>query len=90
VSCRRTSILDGIDVAVLQGRLASLQQAYFDLTVGGKLQAAAYAQSDGSKSVTYTQANLEHLTQAILLVQTQIDSLTGQRINRRAPLRPYF
>lgn len=87
---KRTSILDGIDVATLQSRLSALQQAYLDLTTGGKLESAAYTQGDGSRSVTYTKANIADLTQAILAVQTQIDGLTGQRINRRAPLRPFF
>jgi phage host-nuclease inhibitor protein Gam len=87
---RRTSILDGIDVATLQTRLAALQQAYFDLTSGGKTQTAAYTQGDGSKSVTYTAANIGDLTQAIITLQTQIDRLQGVCINRRAPLRPVF
>lgn len=87
---QRTSILDGVDVGVLQTRLAAMQQAYLDLTTGGKVESAAYAQGDGSRSITYTRANLADLTQAILTVQTQIDQLTGQCINRRAPLRPFF
>lgn len=87
---RRTSILDGIDVGVLQTRLSAMQQAYMDLMSGGKVEVAAYAQGDGSRSVTYTRANIADLTQAILALQTQIDRLTGQCINRRAPLRPFF
>lgn len=88
---RRTSILDGIDVGVLQLRLAALQQAYLDLMAGAKVVTASYTQGDGARAVTYTQANIADLTQAILGVQTQIDQLTGaQCINRRAPLRPFF
>ncbi len=91
MSCStRTSILDGVSVATLQTRLAAMQLAYLDLTTGGKLQVASYAQGDGSKSVTYTQANIADLTQAILAVQTQIDRLSGITRNRRAPLRPFF
>lgn len=89
MSCR-TSILDGINVDALRTRLAAMQQAYLDLTTGGKVQVAAYTQGDGSKSVSYTMANIADLTQAILGVQSQIDRLTGVSINRRAPLRPYF
>lgn len=87
---RRTSILDGISVEVLQTRLAAMQQAYLDLVSGGKLQVASYAQGDGTKAVTYTMANIADLTQAILAVQSQIDTINGCSINRRAPLRPYF
>jgi hypothetical protein len=86
----RTSILDGISLQSLQTRLSALQQAYLDLTTGGKLESAAYTQGDGSRSVTYTKANIADLTQAILLVQTQIDQQTGVCVNRRAPMRPYF
>lgn len=87
---RRTSILDGIDVGVLQSRLAALQQAYLDLMAGSKVVTASYTQGDGARAVTYTQANIADLTQTILAVQTQIDRLTGQCINRRAPMRPLF
>ncbi|MGJ7611143.1 MULTISPECIES: gpW family head-tail joining protein [unclassified Variovorax] len=87
---RRTSILDGISLEALQAQLAALQKAYLDLMAGGKVATASYTQGDGARSVTYTQANIGDLTQAILAVQTQIDGLTGQCINRRAPLRPYF
>jgi hypothetical protein len=86
----RTSILDGVDVGVLQARLAAMQQAYLELTTGDKGASYSYTQGDGAKSVTYSQANIADLTQAIITVQTQIDQLTGVRINRRAPLRPYF
>jgi len=87
---RRTSILDGIDISTLQLRLKNMQEAYLDLTTGGKLEVASYGQGDGSKSVTYTRANIAALTQAIISVQTQIDRLTGQCVNRRAPMRPFF
>lgn len=86
----RTSILDGVDVTVLQTRLAAMQQAYLDLTTGGKIESASYTQGDGAKQVKYTVANIGDLTQAILAVQSQIDRLTGVCINRRAPLRPLF
>lgn len=86
----RTSILDGVSATTLQTRLAAMQQAYLDLTTGGKVQAASYSQGDGGRTVTYTMANIADLTQAILAVQTQIDRLQGVIVNRRAPLRPYF
>lgn len=87
---QRTSILDGIDVSVLQARLANMQQAYLDLTTGKRVQTASYAQGDGGRTVSYSLANIEQLTQAILSVQSQIDRLTGVCVNRRAPLRPVF
>ena len=88
---RRTSILDGIPLATLQARLATMQQAYLDLMSGAKIEVAGYAQGEGSKNVTYTRANIADLTQAILGVQTQIDVVTGvPRTNRRQPLTPLF
>ena len=89
MSCR-TSILDGISVEVLQSRLAALQQAYLDLTSGGKVQSASYTQGDGAKSVTYTVANIGDLTAAILALQNQIDNLNGTRVNRRKPMTPVW
>lgn len=90
MSCR-TSILDGVSVAVLQTRLVAMQTAYLDLVSGAKVQVASYTQGDGAKGVTYTMANIGDLTQSILTVQTQIDQLTGRgRINRRRPLVPFF
>lgn len=86
----RTSILDGVDVGALRARLSAMQQAYLDLTTGGKVEVASYAQGDGARTVTYTKANIADLTQAILGVQSQIDRLTGQCNNRRAPIRPVF
>jgi hypothetical protein len=86
----RTSILDGLDVGILQARLVSLQQAYLDLSSGARGETYSYTQGDGAKSVTYTRANLGDLTQAILVVQTQIDRVNGVRSHRRAPMRPYF
>lgn len=84
------SILEGIDVVALQARLTAMQTAYLDLTTGNKVVVASYAQGDGSRTVTYTQANIADLAQAILMVQTQIDRATGVRRNRRAPILPFW
>lgn len=86
----RTSILDGVDVSALQARLAQLQQAYLDLSSGAKGESFSYTQGDGTKSVTYTKANIADLTQAILTLQTQIDLASGVSVNRRRPMRIYF
>jgi hypothetical protein len=86
----RTSILDGVSVDQLRVRLAAMQQVYLDLTTGSKVQAASYTQGDGARTVTYSMTNIADLTQAILAVQSQIDSLTGACTNRRAPMRPVF
>ncbi|MGN6518650.1 MAG: gpW family head-tail joining protein [Dokdonella sp.] len=89
MSCR-PSILDGIDVTTLQQRLALMQQAWIELTSGAKVEVASYSQSDGSRTITYTKANLGDLVAAITTVQTQIDLLNGLRSARRAPMRPLF
>lgn len=86
----RTSILDGINTATLQAQLARMQQDYLDLLSGRKVESASYAQSDGSRAITYTKANIADLTAAILTVQTQIDRANGLRMGRRAPVRPFF
>lgn len=67
-----------------------MQQVYLTLVSGGEVQSASYSQAAGARSVTYTQANLAHLVQAIIGMgkQTQVDSLTisaatgGRRFSR--------
>jgi hypothetical protein len=86
----RPSILDGIDVTVLQQRLQAMQLALLDLTSGAKVEVVSYAQGDGSRTVTYSKADIGSLTAAIVTVQSQIDRLSGQCVGRRAPMRPYF
>lgn len=90
MSCIRPSILDGVALATLQTRLTQMQQTYLDLMSGAKIATASYAQADGNRSVTYTQANIADLVQAIIGVQTQIDLLTGIPCNRRPPVVPFF
>lgn len=88
---RRTSILDGMNVADLQAHLTALQTAYLQLQAGAKTAVAGYAQGDGSRSVTFQQSDQAAMVQTILMLQTQIDIATGApRVNRRAPMRPMF
>jgi gpW len=68
----RTSIFAGMPRQQLERALASAQQAYIELTVGGKVQVAAYTQGDGSKSVTYTAASLPNLVALIKELQAQL------------------
>lgn len=77
--------LIGVDDATLQLWLRNAQSAIQDLTTGGKLQSAAYAQGDGSKAVTYSKADLPALYRR---VQTLAQAL-GLATKRR-PMRPYF
>jgi hypothetical protein len=84
------SILDGLSLELLTARLTQMQLAYLDLSSGAKPQVVSYSQADGSKSVSYTQADLGRLAQAIKAVQAQIDALNGVTSNRRRPMRPLF
>ena len=86
----RMSILDGISLVTLQTQLATMQQALLALASGAEIATISYAQGDGNKSVSYRITDMGQLTQAILQVQTRIDTLTGQRHNRRAPMKPFF
>jgi hypothetical protein len=86
----RTSILEGVSVAQLQTQLSQMQRAYLDLSSGAKGESYSYTQGEGGRSVTYTRTNVADLVQAILGVQRQIDMLTGVRVNRRRPIRPFF
>ena len=80
------SLLAGMDDSVLRARLAQMQQDYLDLSSGRKPQSAAYSQGDGSKSITYTVANIGQLTIAIRQLQAQLGIITSPR----GALRPRF
>lgn len=67
-----SSLLAGIPRAQLQTSLASAQQAYLQLSTGGKVESATYTQGDGSRSVTYTRAELSQLANVILMLQQQL------------------
>ena len=73
------SILAGMDTTVLQTRLAAMQQAYLDISTGAKGESYSYSQGDGSKSVTYTKANIGQLTMAIRQVQAQLGIICAPR-----------
>jgi hypothetical protein len=81
-----TSILAGMDTAVLQARLQQMQLDYLDLSSGRKVETASYSMGDGQKSVTYTKANLADLAQAIRLLQSQL----GIVCRGRRAFRPVF
>jgi gpW len=68
----RTSIFAGMPRPQLEAALRSAQQAYIELTTGGKVQVAAYTQGDGNKSVTYTVASLPNLVALIKELQAQL------------------
>ncbi|QBL93134.1 hypothetical protein KSAC_08930 [Komagataeibacter saccharivorans] len=81
-----TSTLAGMTTAQLQAALASAQAALVQLQTGGKVVSVSYAQGDGSRSVSYTQASLPNLTQFIMQIQQQL----GVPGVRRRALRPIF
>lgn len=82
-----TSIFAGMSTPALQAALTSAQQAYIDLTTGGKLEVAAYTQGDGSKSVTYTRAQLGALTLLIKQLQAQLGIISRPRRAMRFTFR---
>jgi hypothetical protein len=82
--CRPPELI-GVPDDTIRAWLLACQQAIQDLTVGGKVQTAAYTQGDGSKSVTYTAADL-----AALRMRAQMLAQALGLVERRRPLRPYF
>ena len=72
--------------AALQTALANAQQAYIDLTTGVKGESFSYTQGDGSKSVTYSKANLPELAALIRQLQQQL----GVIGRARRPMRFRF
>jgi hypothetical protein len=73
------SILAGMDTTLLQARLTAMQQLYLDVSAGGKIESGTYTQGDGSKSVSYSKANLSELGMAIRLLQAQLGIIRTPR-----------
>ena len=59
--------------------LQSAQQAAIDLATGNKGEAFAYTQGDGSKSVTYTRADLGAINQLIAALKQSLGICGGRR-----------
>ena len=59
----------GITKTQLQEMLQKAQQARFDLATGQKGVSFSYTQGDGTRSVTYTQANMNDLLALIQELQ---------------------
>lgn len=80
------SILAGVPRETLQEWLTRAQHAYAALMTGSKAESVTYTQGNGSRSVTYSRANLQDLGAFIELLQRQLGIA---RAPRRA-LRPYY
>ncbi|EON14834.1 hypothetical protein C266_04664 [Pandoraea sp. SD6-2] len=78
------AITDGMSTVDMQSRLAALQAAYFDLSSGSKIVTATYNQGDGTKSVTYQQADLMGIYRSILMLQKALGIITHYPRARRA------
>lgn len=74
-----SSLLAGLSTAQLTQALADAQQAYLDLSTGQKGESFTYTQGDGSKSVTFTRANLAQLTSLIRQLQFQLGIISRAR-----------
>lgn len=79
-------LLAGMPRDVLQANLTQAQQAYIDLLSGVKGESYSYTQGDGTKSVTYTRANIEALAALIQTLQSQL----GVVSRARRPMRFRF
>lgn len=81
---------EGVDLATLQNLLTQYRTAYAEVQMGRRVEMAAYTQGDGARNVSYSKANAQEIRMEILAIQRAIDRLQGVRVNRRAPMRPYF
>lgn len=81
-----TSLLSGMSRDQARAALAQAQAALIALQSGQQVASVSYSQGDGSRSVSYRQANIADLTQLIRLLQAQ----AGIPGTRRAALRPVF
>lgn len=83
--CERVTLFSGMAKADLQAALLKLQQAYLDLMSGDKGESYTYTQGDGSKSVTYTRANIAGLASTI----AELQQMLGMDARRR-PIKFWF
>lgn len=80
----RLNNFSGVPQATLQQWLTESQQALHDLSTGAKGESFSYTQGDGSKSVTYTRADIGAL-------QAHINALLyALGMRRRRAIRPVF
>lgn len=77
------SIFAGMTTAQLQAALAAAQAAYLKLSTGALGVSFSYTQGDGTRSVSYTPANLANLVALIRQLQQQ----PGIVCRGRAPIR---
>ena len=82
------SPLYGMTDAQLQAALAAAQQAYIDLRTGNKAVTVAYAQGDGSRSVTFQATNLASIRMFISDLQAALNP--GVKICKRRRMVPLF
>lgn len=80
-----TSDLALIPLATLQQWQAEAMQAMHDLSIGNRGESYSYTQGDGSKSVTYTRANVNDLRAWLAKLNAQLG--IGSRCG---PMRPVF
>lgn len=73
------SLLAGMQTSALRTALANAQQAYIDLSTGAKGESYSYTQGDGSRSVTYSKANIADLAVLIQTLQAQLGIVPSPR-----------
>lgn len=74
-----TSILAGMTSDQLAAALSAAQAAYLALVSGGKPVSVSYTQGDGSKSVTYSKAEIGSLSILIRQLQAQLGTICRPR-----------
>ena len=77
--CAPYDPFDGWTTAEKEAALRSAQQALLELSTGAKGEVFAYTQGDGSKSVTYTRANMAQLQNLIQTLKLSLGAAGGRR-----------
>jgi hypothetical protein len=63
----------------LRASLAEAQQIYLQVSMGSNAEAMSYTQGDGTRSITFTRANLGQLIAAIQEMQAQLGIVVRPR-----------
>ena len=80
-------VYDGLTNDQLKCRLTALQDAYFELSTGKQVATVSYAQTDGSKSVTFRATDIVRLRADIETLQLKLGISHGRRPIRFAMRR---
>ena len=78
--------LAGMSRPDMQALFTAMQGAYQKLSLGSMVVTASYGQGDGTRSVTFRQANMPQMAAQL----AELARVLGYDVQQRRPLVPYY